>query len=219
MLSVSEENYLKAVYKISEHQGTPVSTNAIARELKTSAASVTDMIKKLAEKDLVHYQKYHGVSLTSEGIFSATQLIRKHRLWESFLVNKLSFTWDQVHLIAEQLEHIQSEMLVDKLDAYLQYPKFDPHGDPIPDKDGKFTFRKQFSLDQMEIGDIGIVVGVQNHDSNFLRFLKEFNLGLDSKIKIIDVFDFDGSMKVGVDDHAPCLISNPITKYVYVRKV
>ena len=130
-ISHTEENYLKAIFKISERDGKPASTNAISSEMNTSAASVTDMIKRLSDKTLIHYERYRGVTLTKRGEQIATHLIRKHRLWEVFLVDKLHFSWDEVHEIAEQLEHIKSQRLVERLDEYLAFPKFDPHGDPL----------------------------------------------------------------------------------------
>ena len=138
--STAEENYLKAIFKITEKEGKTATTNAIAAALNTTAASVTDMLKRLAEKDLINYEKYRGVQLSSGGEQIATILIRKHRLWEVFLVNKLGFAWDEVHELAEQLEHIQGEALVERLDEYLGRPQFDPHGDPIPDAEGRWTY-------------------------------------------------------------------------------
>jgi DtxR family Mn-dependent transcriptional regulator len=152
-LSQTEENYLKAIFKISEQQDAPASTNAISQAIRISAASVTDMLKRLAEKDLIHYEKYKGVILTPAGNRLATRLIRKHRLWEVFLVEKLHFSWDKVHEIAEQLEHIRSPELVERLDQFLGNPKYDPHGDPIPDAEGKFTHRQQVSLDELHPGE------------------------------------------------------------------
>ena len=145
-VSTTEENYLKAIYKISERNNNLASTSAISAELNTTAASVTDMLKKLSNKALINYQKYRGVSLTKEGGSLATALIRKHRLWEVFLVDKLHFSWDEVHDIAEELEHINSAALIERLDAFLEYPKFDPHGEPIPNKDGKIMLRRQLPL-------------------------------------------------------------------------
>lgn len=219
MLSISEENYLKAIFKISERKGTPVSTNAIAKELDTSAASVTDMIKKLAAKSMIHYEKYHGVNLSTDGTKVATQLVRKHRLWETFLVDTLKFTWSEVHEIAEQLEHINSNNLIDRLDAFLGHPRFDPHGDPIPDDQGKFVLRKQHLLTDLSVGEEGIVVRVQNHDREFLDFLAQFSLNIGTKIKVVERLDFDASMKIMIDGREPTIISKPISKNVYVRKI
>ena len=172
-LSYVEENYLKAILKLS---GTPdgvVSTNAIAAQLSTSAASVTDMLKKLSDKDLIAYQRYKGASLTSEGQRIATHLVRKHRLWEVFLVQALGMTWDEVHDIAEQMEHIQSDRLIESLDKFLGFPKFDPHGDPIPNAEGKYTVRAQVPLSKLTEGQQGIVIGVREDETAFLKHLNE----------------------------------------------
>ena len=219
MLSSAEENYLKAIFKISERKGTPVSTNAIANELSTSAASVTDMLKKLSSKEMVKYEKYRGVHLSNQGTKQATQLIRNHRLWETFLVQKLGFNWGEVHDIAEQLEHIQSDVLVDRIDEFLNFPRFDPHGDPIPDKQGKFVFRLQHSLDTLQPGDQGIIVSVQNHEREFLEYLAEFSIGIGAQIKVIERLSFNDSLKIQVDDEDPTVISPSITKNVHVKKI
>ena len=219
MLSSAEENYLKAIFKISERKGTPVSTNSIAQELSTSAASVTDMLKKLASKEMVRYEKYRGVHLSNQGIKQATQLIRKHRLWETFLVQKLGFRWGEVHDIAEQLEHIKSDDLVDRMDEFLSFPRFDPHGDPIPDKQGKFVFRLQHSLDALQAGEQGIIVSVQNHERAFLDYLAEFSMHIGARIKVIEQLSFNDSLKIEVDDREPVVISPSITKNVHVKKI
>jgi DtxR family Mn-dependent transcriptional regulator len=169
--SFTEENYLKAIYKLQEKQKTEVSTNDISKEINTKAASVTDMLKRLSDKSLIHYQKYQGVSLTDTGSKIALTIIRKHRLWETFLVNKLKFKWDEVHDIAEQLEHVESDDLVEKLNDYLGSPQYDPHGDPIPNKKGVFSNKKMIALYEMPIGFKGRVVGVSEHSTTFLKHL------------------------------------------------
>ncbi len=218
MLTVSEENHLKAIFKISERNGTPVSTNKIAHELNTAAASVTDMLKRLSAKKLIKYEKYQGAHLTEQGNQLATRLVRKHRLWETFLVEKLEFSWDEVHQIAEQLEHIQSETLTERLDAFLDYPRFDPHGDPIPDRNGKFTLRKQHVLDSLEQGDTGIIIGVSNHDTDFLKLLDELQVKLGVTISILSKFDYDDSLKVRIGESAEHIIPKNISKNIYVKK-
>lgn len=217
MVSFTEENYLKAIFKIAEKNNKPAGTNAIASEMNTSPASVTDMLKRLSEKELINYQKYKGVSLSAKGSKIATNLIRKHRLWESFLVNKLEFTWDKVHDIAEQMEHIKSKELVSRLDEYLDYPKFDPHGDPIPNADGKFTLRAQVLLSLMRKGEEGIVIGVREHDDEFLRFLNHKNIKLGSEIRIIDKNDYDKSLAVQVDGQ-DLMITEKVSKQIFVKK-
>ena len=217
-LTETEENYLKAIFKVCERKQKPASTNSISNVLDTSAASVTDMLKRLAEKKLIHYEKYKGVTLTGKGNKIATHLIRKHRLWEVFLWEKLSFSWDQVHEIAEELEHIRSEELVEKLDEFLGYPKFDPHGDPIPDSEGVFTHRKQVTLITLEQQQRGIIVGVQEHAPTFLQYLEKMDLTLGSKITVIEKFDYDESIKVLINNESERTISKKVSQNLFVQK-
>ena len=209
-ISYTEENYLKAIFKISERDSKPASTNAISSEMKTSAASVTDMIKRLSDKTLIHYERYRGVTLTDQGAQIATHLIRKHRLWEVFLVDKLHFSWDEVHEIAEQLEHIKSQRLVERLDEYLSFPKFDPHGDPIPDADGNFTVRKQVLLSELKTEEQGLVVGVQDHTTAFLQYLDRMELVLGTKVKLLEYFEYDDSMHVQINDGREQVLSKKV---------
>ena len=217
-ISHTEENYLKAIYKISENSAAKASTNAIAADMSTSAASVTDMIKRLNEKGLVIYESRRGVSLTEEGARIATALIRKHRLWEVFLVEKLRFSWDEVHDIAEQLEHIKSDELIKRLDTYLAYPKFDPHGDPIPDAEGNFTFRKQAPLADSNVGDKVIVVGVQDHAPAFLQYLDRLHLGLGAELEVLDLHEYDESMKVRLESTLEETLSRKVCEHLLVQK-
>lgn len=196
MFSQSEENYLKAIYSLEREYGDAVSTNHIAEMLETKASSVTDMIKKLAAKELVNYEKYKGVTLTDTGIKTALSIIRKHRLWETFLVEKLHFNWDEVHDIAEQLEHVKSEELVDRLDAFLEFPSNDPHGDPIPDKDGNIKRDELSKLSELTKGIKSKLVGVKNSDTDFLKLLERFNIQLGVYFIIEEIEEFDGSLKV-----------------------
>ena len=219
MLTISEERYLKAIYKISQKKGNPVATNDLAEELSTSAASVTDMIKKLFEKKYVDYQKYQGTILTAKGSKVATNLVRKHRLWESFLVDKLGYGWDEVHTMAEQLEHIHSDTLIDRLEEFLGFPRFDPHGDPIPDRSGKFTLRVQQPLTSLAIGDLAEVVGVAIHDSQFLNYLGEMQIEIGTRFEIQEKFEYDGSMRIQIEDQHPTLISPVIAKNIHVKKI
>lgn len=216
--SQTEENYLKAIFKISEREGVPVSTNAISSEMRTSAASVTDMLKRLAEKELTLYEKYKGVTLTAKGNNIATNLIRKHRLWEVFLVEKLHFSWDQVHEIAEQLEHIQSPELVERLDEFLAFPKFDPHGDPIPDAEGNFTFRKQIPLAELQVGDTGIIVGVQDHTTTFLKYLDQLKLVLGTPIEVLERYAYDESMQVLINEEKEQMLTKKVSQNLFVQK-
>ena len=217
MLTIAEENYLKAIFKLSNGEVKTVSTNAISEEMETRAASVTDMIRRLSEKGYVAYEKYRGVKLNPTGLKTAVKVLRKHRLWESFLVDKLHFSWDQVHPIAEQLEHIQSDELVDKLDAFLNYPKFDPHGDPIPSADGKYTLRNQKILCQCDKGFIGAVVGVKEHSKAFLQYLDTIKISLGTKIHIIEKLDYDQSVKAIIDDTTEILLNSSATSKIFLK--
>ena len=195
----TEENYLKAIYSLSQKPNQGVSTNAIAKSLNTKASSVTDMMQKLAEKGLVSYKKYYGVQLTSSGQLIALNTIRKHRLWEVFLVDKLSFNWDEVHEIAEQLEHIQSSELTNRLDIFLGNPKFDPHGDPIPNSQGEIeNYHDTLLLSELEIGAFCTLVGVADSSSVFLKHLEKSQLKLGSEIRLINVFEYDRSLSIEV---------------------
>jgi DtxR family Mn-dependent transcriptional regulator len=217
-LSHTEENYLKAIFKISEREEKPASTNAISMEIQTSAASVTDMVNRLSKKKLIHYEKYKGVRLTETGNDIAKHLIRKHRLWEVFLVDKLHFSWDEVHEIAEQLEHIRSKELVERLDQFLGQPKFDPHGDPIPDAEGNFAFRKQVQLSELAEGELGIVLGVQDHSPTFLQYLDRMGLILGTSVEIIERFEYDESVKVLLNKEKEILISSKVSQNLFVQR-
>ncbi|TJY34689.1 metal-dependent transcriptional regulator [Pontimicrobium aquaticum] len=196
MTTLSEENYLKAIYHLGKQDGEAVSTNAIAEQIDAKASSVTDMIKKLADKELANYIKYQGVSLTEEGRLTAKAVIRKHRLWETFLVEKLNFSWHEVHEIAEQLEHIKSEKLIDKLDDFLGNPTHDPHGDPIPDKYGNYTKIKSKSILDIKPGNQGILTSVKDSSKAFLKYLNKNKLALGDTIKVIDFEPFDESFTI-----------------------
>lgn len=213
----AEENYLKAIFKISEKEDKAVSTNAIAAEMQTTAASVTDMLKRLAEKKLIDYEKYRGVELSGEGNRVATTLIRKHRLWEVFLVDKLGFAWDEVHDLAEQLEHVQGNNLVNRLDMFLGHPKFDPHGDPIPDADGHWTFRQQVLLTDLKPGDRGVVTGVDDHSPAFLQYLDRLGLTLGASLELIERFPYDHSSRVRTPDGQEVTLSEKVGQNLYVK--
>ncbi len=218
-LTKTEENYLKAIFKVSEKNNKPASTNALSKQLNTTPASVSDMLKKLAEKELILYQKYKGVQLTGLGSSLATNLIRKHRLWEVFLVEKLRFSWDQVHDIAEELEHIKSDELVARLDAYLDYPKFDPHGDPIPNAEGKFTIRNQFPLSSLPKGHQAQVVGVRTQDKKFLQYLNDLHVKIGSIIQVERIVDFDQSMEVLIQDKTKAMMSHTTAQNILMKRV
>lgn len=217
MITKTEENYLKAVYKLSEKDKKSVGTNAISKEMKTTAASVTDMIKKLSEKKLVNYEKYRGVGLTVEGNRHATQLIRKHRLWEVFLVDKLNFSWDQVHDIAEELEHIESNQLIERLDSFLGNPRFDPHGDPIPNAEGKFMLRHQTPLFEMPIQQSCILLGVREHSTPFLEYLNSLQIKLGTELRILEKIQFDHSLKIEINQSETTIISAKVGQDLFVK--
>jgi len=199
MITRSEENYLKTIFSVYMQTQSNVSTNEIANLLDTSPASVTEMIKKLQEKNLVIYEKYNGVMLSDDGKNKAISIIRKHRLWETFLVRKLDFSWSEVHDVAEQLEHIKSEKLIDKLDQLLNFPKFDPHGDPIPSKKGIFKFQERISIFEMGINEEGIIMGVSLDNRDFLDHLTKLKISIGTKVKVIEQIKFDQSMKIEFD--------------------
>lgn len=214
MQSYTEENYLKIIYHLSEKTNN-VQTNAIAEQMQTKPASVTDMIKKLADKDLVDYIKYQGVKLTEQGRNAAVNIVRKHRLWEVFLVDKLNFKWDEVHDVAEELEHIKSVDLIERLDEFLGFPKSDPHGDPIPDKNGRFAQTQFIKLIELALKDSGTITGVSQHSSAFLKHLEKLGLTLGKKIQITDITDFDGSVEILVDDKQ-INISREVAKHILI---
>ena len=216
MYTLSEENYLKAIFHLERKYPGGVSTNALAEQMETKASSVTDMIKKLSDKDLVNYKKYQGVRLSKSGKSTAVTVIRKHRLWEVFLVEKLGFNWDEVHDVAEQLEHIQSEKLIQELDRFLGFPKRDPHGDPIPDAQGNFSVLNKSLLSDLDKGDSGICVGVKDSSPAFLQFLDKYNIALGKEITILEKEDFDMSMKIKIES-SELRISQQISENLYIK--
>jgi DtxR family Mn-dependent transcriptional regulator len=217
-MTFSEENYLKTIYHLTASVSTEISTNAIAEMMETKASSVTDMLKKLAEKDLVHYKKYQGVFLTPKGKLAAKMIVRKHRLWEVFLVEKLDFSWDEVHDIAEQLEHIKSEQLINRLDDFLGNPTEDPHGDPIPDRNGQIIKVEKILLSDLKENQSGICVGVKDTSSEFLKYLDKQGIALGSTIEILAKEVFDSSLKIKIDGKE-VTISNKIATNLFVKIV
>jgi len=217
MFSLSEENYLKAIFHLESSYPSGVSTNALAEEMETKASSVTDMVKKLSEKDLVKYRKYQGVKLSSQGRNTAVEVIRKHRLWEVFLVEKLNFAWDEVHEVAEQLEHIKSDKLIRELDRFLEHPTRDPHGDPIPDAQGRFTESNKTLLSSIGPGEEGLCVGVKDSSADFLRFLDKNSISLGDRIKVLEKEEFDQSLLVAIGERQ-LLLSSRISGNLYVKK-
>ncbi len=217
MASESVENYLKCIYALQrDASDRGVSTNAIAERLDTKASSVTDMLKKLRERGWVQYKKYKGAQLTSEGERMALAIVRKHRLWEVFLVNHLHFGWDEVHHIAEQLEHVDSEALVERLDDFLGNPRFDPHGDPIPDRNGRLEEGQQrYALDSFELGQAGLIVGVEDSSTEFLQYLDSVRLTLGVKVEVVNRFAFDRSVMLRTDRQ----VSHAVARNLLLRKI
>jgi DtxR family Mn-dependent transcriptional regulator len=216
MFTLSEENYLKSIFHLQAVSGKGINTNSIAKKLDTKPSSVTDMIKKLAEKKVLVYKKYQGVTLTNLGEKAATSIVRKHRLWEVFLVDKLNFSWDEVHDVAEQLEHIKSPKLINELDAFLGFPKKDPHGDPIPDKEGKFQKIEKQLLSTLEVNQFGICVGVSDSSSEFLKYLDNNNISLGKKIEVLSKEPFDGSLTILINTKK-ITISKKISNNIYIQ--
>ena len=215
-MTSSEENYLKVIYHLSLVSPKGVNTNAIAGMLETKASSVTDMLKKLSEKDLVLYKKYQGAILTEKGILTAKMIVRKHRLWEVFLVEKLNFTWDEVHEIAEELEHIKSEKLINSLDAFLGFPDFDPHGDPIPNKNGEIKKVQKYLLSDATINVIYKCVGVKDSSPVFLQYLDKQKIALGSTFRVLEKDPFDDILHVEIDNKK-ITISNKIATNLYLQ--
>jgi len=217
MLSFTEENYLKAIYHLSDGGLKAVLTNELAEAMNTKAASVTDMIKKLSAKQMISYEKYYGVNISGKGKTEALLVIRKHRLWETFLVQKLGFTWDEVHEVAEQLEHIHSTPLINKLEEFLGFPKMDPHGDPIPDSKGRLKVLPQVPLDQLKQGYHGQIMAVKDSDSSLLKYLDKIGAHPGKKIKIISKEEYDGSLEVQIET-SKAFLSKEVSKNILVSE-
>jgi DtxR family Mn-dependent transcriptional regulator len=199
MYTLTEENYLKAIYKLSVQTGN-VSTNQIAASLATKASSVTDMLRKLADKLLINYTRYQGVSLTQTGEKVAVNIIRRHRLWEYFLVEKLNFKWDEVHDMAEEMEHISSTELIDRLDEFMGFPARDPHGDPIPDCNGNFKINDLKPISAIPVHSVGIISGVRDHSSAFLQYLEKQELTIGKKITVKEIISYDNTVVLQMDN-------------------
>ena len=214
--STSEENYIKAIYHLQQVKG-DVSSNELATALKTKPASVTDMMKKLKAKKLVHYQPYKDFRLNNEGVKIALGIIRRHRLWEYFLAEKLKFTWAEVHEVAEELEHVSSKKLIDKLDEFLGFPRVDPHGDPIPDADGKIENTRQVCLVDLPLNKQVIVSHVSDQSSEILELLKHKHIGIGTKLEVKKKFEFDHSMEIRSGKQPVQTISEQLAKNIFVK--
>ncbi len=218
MLSFAEENYLKSIYHLSNGGMQTVSTNAIADFLNTKPASVSDMIRKLAAKNVIHYEKYKGVRISDYGKEQALNIIRKHRLWEVFLVDKLKFNWDEVHEIAEQLEHIRSPLLISRLDEFLGYPQYDPHGDPIPDEHGIIQSKPRVSLSVLKVNDSGTLISVKDTSELFLQYLDKVGIAIGSRIKVLEKFPYDESMEIYVDGKHKTSVSRDVCENLLITR-
>jgi DtxR family transcriptional regulator, Mn-dependent transcriptional regulator len=218
MLSYTEENYLKAIYHLSGSGTKAVLTSEIAETMNTRAASVTDMIKKLSAKNMISYEKYYGVKITRQGKTEALMVVRKHRLWETFLVQKLNFSWDEVHEVAEQLEHIQSALLIEKLDEFLEFPTVDPHGHPIPDKTGKFVEVRQIPLSDCSGKKKITIRAVRNGSPSFLQYLSKNGVYIGATISILEKIEFDGSLEIMIDGKKKVFISREASQNLLVTE-
>lgn len=217
MSSYIEENYLKAIYKQTERNKDGAYTNDIANELNVKAATVTEAFKKLGDKGLIFYEKYKAVTLTDEGRAVAVKTIRKHRLWEVFLVEKLGFKWDEIHPMAEELEHIGFEELTERLAKFLGNPEFDPHGDPIPDKNGNFAKNKSVKLTSIGLGKTATMTGIENHTPSFLQHLDKLGLKLGAEITIKELVEFDQSILVSVNNKKEFYLSQEIANNILCK--
>ncbi|HXS56903.1 MAG TPA: metal-dependent transcriptional regulator [Hanamia sp.] len=214
-LSECEENYIKSIYTLQEKTG-KVNTNSLAKFLNTSAASITDMLKKLKLKKVLEYKRYYGFHLNVAGKKEALKIIRRHRLWEFFLVSKLGMEWEKVHDIAEELEHVSSPELINRLDTYLGNPKIDPHGDPIPDESGNIQVLKQIALRDVSVNKSAVVSSVSNQTPEMMEMLNHYNIGIGSHIKILKSFGFDGSLEIKIARKPECIISGVVAQNIFV---
>jgi DtxR family Mn-dependent transcriptional regulator len=216
MYSTAEENYIKAIFKLSGSGAQAVSTTALAEMLETKPASVSDMLRKLNLKELVRYEKYHGAQLTEAGQRVALKIIRKHRLWETFLVQKLNFTWDEVHEVAEQMEHVKSELLIQRLDSFLGHPKVDPHGDPIPSENGELRLTKQQVLSTLEVNQEGVVCRVQDAQPAFLQYLNRVGIQIGTHLQVLDKIAYDNSLEISIDKNKSVILSSEVLEKIFV---
>ena len=216
MPTQTEENYLKAIYLLS-HRGTEkVSTSALASALGNSPASVIDMLRKLKTKKLIEYDKSRGAELNAISMVTALDTVRKHRLWELFLQEKLGYTWDEVHDLAEQLEHVQHEDLANRLDAFLGHPQFDPHGEPIPSSEGKLPSVSFKTLQELKANETCRVLAVKDTSRSFLQYMRKLNIGIGTTITVIEIIGFDGSRNVLINDSQRATVSEKFASCVFV---
>lgn len=217
-LSFTEENYLKALIHLTifTPERSEVGTNELAAHLNVKPATVNDMLKKLKDKDLVNYQKYGKISITEKGRSFGMNVIRRHRLWETFLVEKLAFAWEEVHEVAEQLEHIQSTKLIDRLDLLLDFPKYDPHGDPIPNSKGEIDLSNRITLDEMPLNSINTVVAVKDNSTEFLQYVNKLELKIGDKIHIVEREIYDDLLTIELHSKQ-FTVSQKFAQNIYVK--
>lgn len=219
MFTLSEENYLKSIYKLSQQPDEKITPTAIAESLGNNAASVVDMIRKLKEKELIEYDKKNGVKLTGRGLKDAINIVRKHRLWEVFLLEKLGYEWDEIHDIAEELEHIKDATLADRLEQFLGFPEYDPHGDPIPKSNGKVPKAHSLALSDVKAGSTCAVVAVKDTSSEFLQYLLKLSISIGTQIKLVEKIPFDQSLVININNGEKTTVSQKFSENILVSKV
>ena len=215
-LSVAEENYIKSIYHLQQHV-VNVTTNLLAEHIKTKPASVTDMLKKLQLKNLINYNPYKGFRLSRDGSKAALSIIRRHRLWEYFLVNRLQFSWEEIHEVAEQLEHVSNKKLIDKLDAFLDFPKFDPHGEPIPDSNGKLNEQQQIPLNDLPVNKLAVITSVQDQSAELLTYLSSRNINIGTKLEVKRKLGFDNSLEIKIKNKQSIHVSEQVAGAICVN--
>lgn len=218
MLSLSEENYLKEIFHLSNNGVQTVQTNALADAMQTKPASATDMIRKLAAKKLIDYEKYRGLQITDEGKREALKIVRRHRLWEVFLVQKLGFLWDEVHAIADQLEHVSSPQLTERLDQFLGFPKYDPHGDPIPDAQGDYVVKPKVLLTELPVMRKATLVAVKDSSAGFLQYLDRIGAYIGATVSVTERMAFDGSLQLSIDESKTAFLSREAAENIMVTE-
>jgi DtxR family Mn-dependent transcriptional regulator len=216
MYTLSEENYLKSIYRLAQQTNFKITPTAIAESLGNNPASVVDMIRKLTEKQLIAYDKKNGVKLTAQGLKDAVLIVRRHRLWEVFLLEKLGYHWDEIHDIAEELEHISNATLADRLDKFLGFPEYDPHGDPIPKANGKVPKPYSVTLTDLKSGDVCRVAAVRDTSSSFLQYLQKLDIGIGTRIQLIEKIPFDNSLVISISDKENTTVSQKFGENILI---
>ena len=216
MGSLTEENYMKSIYSLSQRDG-EVYVSELAKKLTVKLPTINSMIKKLAAKKLVAYSPYQGIKLTEKGKREALSIIRKHRLAELFLVKILNLGWEEVHDIAEQLEHVESELFFNRIDEMLGKPKVDPHGEPIPDINGKIASKNRISLSQVKEGGLAKISAVGNDDKSFLDHLNSKGLQIGDTVTIKKKELFDGSVVILMKGKKQTMLSHQVAERIWVE--